>query len=109
IGAVEYLRSKLLAVPTLPSSPIAVQLSRIVLDVGSATARSVTGSGASVSGTAMARQAFRRPPLTVFPARPGTGSEDFRRMVFIWATVSPEDFARMRAQAPDTCGAAIEV
>ncbi len=69
----------------------------------------MTSPGATSSGSAMGKNALRRPPLTVMPCMLGTGSAKFIR---IWRTSAALVFgatARNSAAAPATCGVAIEV
>ena len=95
--------------PLLPSSPVAVQVSPMALEVGVPAATSTIGSGGMSSGSAMAKKAFSRPPLTVIPSMEGMSSAEVMMMFFICDTGTPGETARTSAATPATCGVAIEV
>jgi hypothetical protein len=112
-GAVsEYRKSYRNAEPVPASSPGAVQVSVAELCVTLATERSATVSGATRSSGSSeaptARRALRRPPVTVSPARLGTGSTVARICALVSSTLMPGNCAMTRAAVPATCGAAIE-
>ncbi len=70
-----------------------------------------SGSGAGSPGGvhATAAAAFRRPPLTAFPASAATGSADASSACLRCAALHAGCAEATSAAAPATCGVAIEV
>ncbi len=80
-----------------------------MFEPGSAAARSTTRPGGTSSGSAIAKKALSRPLLTTSPCIDAMWSTELSSTLFICATGMFGEIERISAQAPETCGVAIEV
>ncbi len=109
IGAVDRRSSYDDARPTSPSSPLAGQLTTARVEVIEPAWSHAAGAGATSSGSATARNAFKRPPVRFLPASAGSTSTVASRRALASNPGAFPYFERMSATTPATCGADAEV